>query len=186
MTTNATDTFEIPAGVQESLDAQGQITSLKNTLMKIWFGQATQALDVLNTSTTPGFGFSISAAQRWGMDRTQDVKDYTKSYIQTSRAFWELVVAASAENPDSLKIPTEGLDGEVNKDVYVNLVNDWMRLAYRIQQEWTIAEGMPKAYGIQDAMEAFIGSEGLVRQVGLVPGFDGSDVVLWTPEADGE
>ena len=186
MTSNVTDTFEVPAEVQESLDAEGQVASLQNTLLKIWHEQAKQALAGLNAHTTPGFGFAINASQRWGMDRTQDIKDYTRSYIETSRSFWELVTASAKDHPEALKIPVEGPDGVVNKDVYVELLNGWMKLAYYTQIAWTIAEGLPKAFGIQDAMEAFVGPEGLVRQVSLVPGFDGSDVKLWTPEDNGE
>jgi hypothetical protein len=186
MSTNAADTFEIPAEVSEALNEEGQVTKLQNTLLKIWNEQAKQALIGLSVNTTPGFGFSISAAQRWGLDRTQDIKDYTRFYIDTSRLFWMSVVECAEHNPEALKIPVEGPDGEVNKELYVELINVWFKLSHMLQTEWTIAEGLPKAYAIQDVLDAFVGAEGIVRQVSLVPGFDGSDVVLWTPETDGE
>lgn len=181
-----TDTFEVPAEVQEALNEEGQVTRLQNTLLKIWLEQAKQALSKLSDTTTPGFGFSISVSQRWGLDRTQDIKEYTRKYIDVSRLFWMTVVEFAQENPEALKIPVEGPDGLVNKELYVDLVNTWFKLSYALQTEWTIAEGLPKAYAIQDVLEAFIGAEGMVRMVSQVPGFDGSDVKLWSPEADGE
>ena len=186
MTSNVTDTFEVPEEVQAALNEEGAVTTLQNTLLKIWLEQAKQALVGLSGTTTPGFGFSINVAQRWGLDRAQDIKDYTRTYVDISRLFWMTVVEFAQENPDALKIPVEGPDGVVNKELYVDLINTWFKLSHKLQVDWTIAEGLPKAYAIQDVLDAFVGMEGIVRQVSLVPGFDGAGVVLWTPEADGE
>ena len=181
-----TETFEVPADVQAALNEEGEVKVLQNTLLKILLNQAQQALTGLSENTTPGFGFSISTAQRWGMDRTQDIKDYTRKYIDVSRLFWMVVIEAATEHPAALKIPVEGPDGVVNKDLYVEMINTWLRLSWTLQQEWTIAEGLPKAYAIQDVLEAFVGQEGVIRLLGKAPGFDGSDVKLWAPGDDGE
>lgn len=177
-----TDTYEVPSDVQNKIDEEGQVKTLDNTLLKIWNVQAQQALAQLDAHTQVGFGFAIQVAQQWGLDRSQDIKEYTKAFIDASRAFWQVVADAAKEHPKALQLPEEGPDGEVNHDIYVGILNGWFKLAWTLQTEWTLAQGLPAAYGIQDAMTSFIGQQpALMSNLNSVPGFVGDTAELWQP-----
>lgn len=176
------ETYEIPQDVQDKVGEDGSIARLENTLLKLWFTQAQLAIEELDSFKDVGFGFALQVAQQWGLSMATDIREYTDAFVSSSHMFWMVVVDAAADNPEALKIPTEGLDGEVNHDVYINIVNEWFKLAWKLQKGWELDTGLPTAYGIQDAMTAFIGQEpALLSNLNLVPGFEGKAEELWQP-----
>jgi len=174
--------FTVPEDVQDRLSDDGQQVSLKNTLLRIWQDQADKAVTELKNHEKIGFGFAMQVAQKWGLTSESQVQSYTKRFIKTSIAFWELILACAEDNPEALKVPIEGTDGEVNREVYIDLVNAWFQLSWGLQVGWDLkTDGLAQAYAIQDVLEGFIGQEGMIKHLALLPDINLGDVAFWTP-----
>ena len=177
--------YEVPQDVQDRLDDAGEVADLSNTLLAIWADQARQALEDIEElwkSKRVSLGFAVQVSQQWGLTRKNEVWDYIQAYLNVSQEMWRIVAQAASDNPDSLKPSDEGADAVVNRDVYIDIMNSWFKLAWAKQtKEWKLDNGLPAAFGIQDALIGFIGPEGMIRQVGMLPEFDSENLELWQP-----
>lgn len=179
------DNYEVPQDVQDRLNDVGEVADLSNTLLAIWADQARQALEDikgLRESKRVSLGFAVQVSQQWGLTDKDEVWDYVRAYLDVSEAMWVIVLAAAEEKPEALKPSDEGADAVVNRDVYIDIMNSWFKLAWAQQtKDWSLDDGLPTAFGIQDALVGFIGPEGMIRQVGMLPEFDSENLELWQP-----